>query len=564
MKPRMSSTVLIALAIGCVLVQMASMAFAAAPVLYGGLGGHGVSSGPQESTNDGALVIVDQANGSTTVVGHPQGVQRISGLAFGLDGTLFAATQAGGGFPPPPGPDTSSNLIRINRDNGALISSVPIRDGATPLSIADLAVHPTTGVLYGNGGEGGANSRANRSGKLYTINATTGAATLVGDTGKFFASIAFAPDGTLYMASAELLGNNMGNLLLLKLNPANAAIVSSVPTTDFYHSLAVRPSDGVLFGGNGDQQVVYTIDPTTGDARPIGLTGTNLVGDFAFTIAGIDINQHGLTGSWYQAATDGQGIEIEVYPDAIAPGTGLVQGSWFTFDYAAAGGASSQRWYTFSGNAQSGQASATSTLYQNVGGNFNALPPTAPVPVGTVVLTFNDCASASLAFTFSDGSGRSGNVPLTRLTPNVTCSIAGAAPTNADFGYSGNWFSAATSGQGFVFELNPNAAVVFFAWYTYAPNGQRQGAAGQRWYTGQASYAQGARSLPVTFYETTGGLFNSTTPPAHSAVVGTGTATFLNCGAARLNYAFSAGSSAGAAGTIELTRVGPIPPGCGP
>ena len=149
MKPRMSSTVLIALAIGCVLVQMASMAFGVAPILYGGLGGHGVSSGPQESTNDGALVIVDQANGSTTVVGHPQGVQRISGLAFGLDGTLFAATQAGGGFPPPPGPDTSSNLIRINRDNGALISSVPIRDGATPLSIADLAVHPTTGVLYG-------------------------------------------------------------------------------------------------------------------------------------------------------------------------------------------------------------------------------------------------------------------------------------------------------------------------------------------------------------------------------------------------------------------------------
>jgi len=129
------------------------------------------------------------------------------------------------------------------------------------------------------------------------------------------------------------------------------------------------------------------------------------------------------------------------------------------------------------------------------------------------VLTFNDCASASLAFTFSDGSGRSGNVPLTRLTPNVTCSIAGAAPTNADFGYSGNWFSAATSGQGFVFELNPNAAVVFFAWYTYAPNGQRQGAAGQRWYTGQASYAQGARSLPVTFYETTGGLFTVPRPP---------------------------------------------------
>ena len=66
------------------------------------------------------------------------------------------------------------------------------------------------------------------------------------------------------------------------------------------------PTDGVLFGGNGDQQVVYMIDATTGNARAIGLTGTNFVGDFAFRVAGIDINQHGLTGSWYQAATDGR------------------------------------------------------------------------------------------------------------------------------------------------------------------------------------------------------------------------------------------------------------------
>ena len=123
-------------------------------LLYGGLGGHGVSSGPQASTNDGALVIVSQTDGSTTLVGHPAGVARISGLAFGLDGTLFGATQSGGGYPPPPGPIASSNLIRIDPDTGALISSVPIIAGTAPLCIADLAVHPTTGVLYGMGGRG--------------------------------------------------------------------------------------------------------------------------------------------------------------------------------------------------------------------------------------------------------------------------------------------------------------------------------------------------------------------------------------------------------------------------
>ena len=64
--------------------------------------------------------------------------------------------------------------------------------------------------------------------------------------------------------------------------------------------------------------------------------------------------------------------------------------------------------------------------------------------------------------------------------------------------------------------MNPNAGVIFFAWYTYAPNGQSQGAAGQRWYTGLASYIQGSRTFAVLLYETIGGLFNSVTPPAHS------------------------------------------------
>jgi len=276
------------------------------------------------------------------------------------------------------------------------------------------------------------------------------------------------------------------------------------------------------------------------------------------------LNQHGLTGSWFEPATSGQGIEIEVYPDLVAPGTGLLQGSWFTFDYVAAGGAATQRWYTFGGNVQTGRASATLTLYQNVGGNFNALPITSAVQVGTVVLSVADCVTATMAYTFTDGSARSGSIPLVRLTPNVTCSASGATSSNADFGYSGNWFDPATAGQGVVFEVNPNAPAVFFAWYTYAPNGQSQGAAGQRWYTGLASYTPGSRTLPVTLYETTGGLFNSVLPAAHTVAVGTATARFSSCNAAQLTFELTGGSNAGAAGTINLSRVGPVPAGCGP
>jgi len=278
---------------------------------------------------------------------------------------------------------------------------------------------------------------------------------------------------------------------------------------------------------------------------------------------GPDLNQHGLTGSWFEPATGGQGIEIEVYPNLAGPGTGFVQGSWFTFDHVAAGGAASQRWYTFGGNVPTGQASATLTLYQNVGGNFNALPITSATAVGSIELGFTDCTTATMAYTFTDGSARSGTIPLVRLTPNVTCSPSGTSATNADFAYSGNWFDPATSGQGIVLEVNPEAAVAFFAWYTYGPNGQSQGAAGQRWYTGQGSYTAGARTLPMTLYETTGGLFDSATPTSNTVPVGTATATFTSCDAGRLTFNFTAGSSAGASGTINLSRVGPTPAGCG-
>ena len=121
-----------------------------------------------------------------------------------------------------------------------------------------------------------------------------------------------------------------------------------------------------------------------------------------------DLNQHGLTGSWYDPAKSGQGIELEVFPDLIAPGTSLVQGAWFTFDSAPVGGSDRERWYTFNGNGQSGSASVPVTIYQNVGGNFDALPITQPTAVGSGTLAFSDCSNGTLSYTFTDGSGRRG------------------------------------------------------------------------------------------------------------------------------------------------------------
>jgi hypothetical protein len=277
-----------------------------------------------------------------------------------------------------------------------------------------------------------------------------------------------------------------------------------------------------------------------------------------------DLNQHGLTGSWFEPATNGQGVELEVYPNLAAPGTSTIQGAWFTYDVPPTGGADHDRWYTFSGNGQSGMTSVPITIYRNVGGNFNALPITAAAVVGSGTLSFTDCSNGTLAYAFSDGSGRTGSIALTRLTPNVTCTVGTTPGINTDFDYSGNWFDATTSGQGFVFDVNPLAPVFFLTWYTYAPAGQAAGAAGQRWFTGQSStFGAGARTVALTLFETTGGAFDqASTPPPATVAVGTATVTLASCGSAQMQFNFTGGSSAGKAGTIALSRVGPTPPGC--
>jgi hypothetical protein len=119
---------------------------------------------------------------------------------------------------------------------------------------------------------------------LYTINPITGVAAIVGNTGDFFGSIAFAPNGTLYMSSADLDANdNFVNVGLKTLNPLTAATLSFVSTSDFFGALAVRPEDSAIFGGTGDSGLLFRVNPVTGAETLVGSTGRNFVGDFAFT-----------------------------------------------------------------------------------------------------------------------------------------------------------------------------------------------------------------------------------------------------------------------------------------
>ncbi len=246
---------------------------AAVEILFGGVG-RGSSEGIP-----GSLVILDQTTAAGTFVGHPDAVAGLTGLAFdstgGLFGTAIAASFG------------ATSLIRIDPDTGGQIgSAVPITLGGAPITINDLAIQPGTDALFGT------SVRTSNPSQLFTINKTTGVATLVGTLPDNLPSggIAFGPDGTLFQAFQRIL-DEIGVVGIHTLDPANAAVLSEASTgTLFFGGLAVRPSDGMLFGSTGrfgDQIFAIealTIDPLTLTSTLIGNQNLGSVGDLDFRV----------------------------------------------------------------------------------------------------------------------------------------------------------------------------------------------------------------------------------------------------------------------------------------
>jgi hypothetical protein len=271
-------------------------------------------------------------------------------------------------------------------------------------------------------------------------------------------------------------------------------------------------------------------------------------------------DQFGLSGSWYNPATSGQGMLIAVYPDQIGQGRGQIAGGYF--GYTADG--ARRDWFTLQGEVDTASPSATVTLYTTNGqGVFNAPPSVGAVKVGTATLYFGDCGHLSLDYAFdangADAAYGKGTIPLQKLDANVSCANGGdtGAGAGTSWGYSGTWYNPATSGQGMFVDLNPSQTLLFAAWYTYAPDGSRD------WYTIQTNNfsetSNGAMNIPV--FQGTGGQFNLPAPVT-ATQVGTANMTFTSCTSMTLSYVFTGGSEAGQSGSINQTRLGPTPAQC--
>jgi hypothetical protein len=208
--------------------------------------------------------------------------------------------------------------------------------------LSGLDMQPGTGLLFASSGNNGAHN-----GSLFTLEPTTGTATLIGSIGGIASvpSIAFDSDGTLY-------GSGFDGLI--RINPATAAptIVgffgsSGGLTIRGIDGIAIDPQTGTMYGTSnnlfdGTPGDLFTISKATGAAMRVGQlrAGTQLLPNslagLAFDPAGslygslgggdgriISINVSTLSYSFLGDAAAGSVSALAYVPE---PGTGTLLG----------------------------------------------------------------------------------------------------------------------------------------------------------------------------------------------------------------------------------------------
>lgn len=138
------------------------------------------------SAGPGTLMTFDIGSGVTTVIGAVNGVQGVDALAFDAAGQLWGAAWTG----------SNGAMVTIDPGTGNVLSTLNM-NGSGNSFVAGLAFH-ANGTLYG--------SRGNASGRaddVVTIDLVTGNHTPIGAMEAVISDLAFGLSGTLYGSGTD-------------------------------------------------------------------------------------------------------------------------------------------------------------------------------------------------------------------------------------------------------------------------------------------------------------------------------------------------------------------------
>ncbi|MDX6696556.1 MAG: trimeric autotransporter adhesin [Blastocatellia bacterium] len=184
---------------------------------------------------------------------------------------------------------TTTTLYDIDSGLDILTTQNPPNNG-TLNTVGPLGVNTSNLVGFDISGQSGIAyatlSDVTNASSLYTINLTTGAATLVGQIGSSATSIRAMSVSTIQ--APTIIGLTTGNRLVRFNSNSPGSVSSATPITGLLGGEAVlaidyRPANGLLYGYTNFNRVV-SIDSTTGAATfvgsPASLTGSSYGFDF--------------------------------------------------------------------------------------------------------------------------------------------------------------------------------------------------------------------------------------------------------------------------------------------
>lgn len=212
------------------------------PYYYPGYSGDFLSwTGGSDASHFFTLVRV---NGRTGAVANIGGFDYFPAMAYALDGTLYGI---------------SRELHKINPADGSTVTVGSLDYGLETGILMHGAAFSPDGTLYVVENAVGAFDR------VFTVNLSNAALTLVGTPTASIWDLEFASNGTLYGAFGSLYA----------LNPIDTSTVSIMGNTGTYLLPLTFDSGGTLFGLDDQSTKIYSLNLLNGWAAPVIKTGSD-------------------------------------------------------------------------------------------------------------------------------------------------------------------------------------------------------------------------------------------------------------------------------------------------
>lgn len=250
----------------CFALILCVTAVAAGGVLYA-LDAFSSNGGPT------TFLTIDSVTGVGSAVAPLTGFPTTSGLAFAPDSTLYAVSRGTG------------ELLTIDQMTGVVTVVGP--HGF--VSISGLSIN-SAGVIFA-----AVNPTDSTAGGpwLATLDAATGAGTLIGPIGACVEGMSFSPDGILF-AVAEFGGcADADTLIRIDSNTGVGTVVGPIGFRDI-NALTFTPN-GMLFAAQSrNGGTLLSLNPNTGAGAVVGSVGFSWVSALAAIMEVIDTDEDGV------------------------------------------------------------------------------------------------------------------------------------------------------------------------------------------------------------------------------------------------------------------------------